>query len=332
METMEMKPTAMVLGTGRAVPDKVLTNADLEKMVDTTDRWIVERTGIRERRVVEPGVPLSELATRAALAALEDAGLSAAEIDLIIVGTVTGDMKFPATACIIQDRIGADKAVAFDLSAACSGFLYSLQVATGLMATAGYRHALIIGGDVLTSMVDWDDRDTCILFGDGAGAAVLGPAVGGRGLLAAYMRSNGAYNQLLYNPGCGSLNPPTPQNVQEKIHAIRMEGRDVFRHAVLAMTEALQEVLSRTGMSVDDLDLLIPHQANLRIIEAVAKRFGTPLDKVYVNVDRFGNTSAGSIPIALDEARRCGRIGRGDTVGLVTFGAGFTWAAGILRL
>ncbi|HXV21749.1 MAG TPA: beta-ketoacyl-ACP synthase III [Desulfuromonadales bacterium] len=329
---MKMKPTVMVLGTGRAVPDKVLTNTDLEKMVDTTDRWIVERTGIRERRVVEPGVPLSELATRAALAALEDAGLSAADIDLIIVGTVTGDMKFPATACIIQDRLGAEKAVAFDLSAACSGFLYSLQVATGLMSTAGYRHALIIGGDVLTSMVDWDDRDTCILFGDGAGAAVLGPAVGDRGLLATYMRSNGAHYQLLYNPGCGSLHPPTPQNVQEKVHTIRMEGRDVFRHAVLAMTEALQEVLSRTGMSVDALDLLIPHQANLRIIEAVAKRFGTSLDKVYVNVDRFGNTSAGSIPIALDEARRCGRIGDGDTVGLVTFGAGFTWAAGILRL
>jgi 3-oxoacyl-[acyl-carrier-protein] synthase-3 len=332
MKTMEMKPTVMVLGTGRAVPDKVLTNADLEKMVDTTDRWIVERTGIRERRVVEPGVPLSELATRAALAALEDAGLSAADIDLIIVGTVTGDMKFPATACIVQDRIGAGKAVAFDLSAACSGFLYSLQVATGLMATAGYRHTLVIGGDVLTSMVDWEDRDTCILFGDGAGAAVLGPAVGDRGLLATYLRSNGAHSRLLYNPGCGSLHPPTPENVQEKIHTIRMEGRDVFRHAVLAMTEALQEVLSRTGMSVDDLDLLIPHQANLRIIEAVAKRFGTPLDKVYVNVDRFGNTSAGSIPIALDEARRSGRIGSGDTVGLVTFGAGFTWASGILRL
>ena len=328
---MGKQPTAMILGTGRAVPDKVLTNADLEKIVDTTDHWIVERTGIRERHVAEPGVPLSELATRAALAALADAGLAAADIDLIIVGTVTGDMKFPATACFVQDRIGAGNAVAFDLSAACSGFLYSLQVGTGLMATAGYRHALIIGGDVLTSMVDWADRDTCVLFGDGAGAVVLGPAVGDRGLLASYMRSNGAHCRLLYNPGCGSLNPPTPQNIQEKIHTIRMEGRDVFRHAVVAMTDALQQVLNASGMTVDDLDLLIPHQANLRIIEAVAKRFGAPLDKVYVNVDRFGNTSAGSIPIALDEARRSGRISSGDTVGMVTFGAGFTWASAILR-
>lgn len=329
---MERKPTAMVLGTGRAVPDKVLTNADMEKIVDTTDSWIVERTGIRERRVVDPGVPLSELATRAALAALENAGLAAADIDLIIIGTVTGDMKFPATACIVQEQIGANKAVAFDLAAACSGFLYSLQVGVGLMATAGYRHALIIGGDILTSMVDWTDRDTCVLFGDGAGAAVLGPAVDNRGLLATYMRSNGAHSRLLYNPGCGSLNPPTPQNIQEKIHTIRMEGRDVFRHAVLAMTDALNQALAASGMTVDDLDLLIPHQANLRIIEAVAKRFGAPLEKVYVNVDRFGNTSAGSIPIALDEARRSGRIKNGDTVGMVTFGAGFTWASGILRL
>jgi len=329
---MGVKPTAMILGTGRAVPEKVLTNADLEKMVDTTDRWILERTGIRERRVAEPGTPLSELATRAAVAALEDAGLAADDIDLIIVGTVTGDMKFPATACIVQDRIGAGNAVAFDLSAACSGFLYSLQVGAGLMATAGYRYALIIGGDVLTSMVDWSDRDTCVLFGDGAGAAVLGPAADGRGLLATYLRSNGAHNRLLYNPGCGSLNPPTPENIREKIHTIRMEGRDVFRHAVVAMSEALQEVLARAEMSVEDLDLLIPHQANLRIIEAVVKRLGAPTEKVYVNVDRFGNTSAGSIPIALDEARRKGRIGTGDRVGLVTFGAGFTWASSILRL
>lgn len=329
---MRKKPTAMILGTGRAVPEKVLTNADLEKIVDTSDSWIVERTGIRERRVVEPGTPLSDLATRAALAALADAGLTAEDLELIIVGTVTGDMKFPATACIVQDRIGAGKAVAFDLSAACSGFLYSLQVGTALMATAGYRYALIIGGDILTSMVDWTDRDTCVLFGDGAGAAILGPAEGNRGLLATYMCSNGAHSRLLYNPGCGSLHPPTPQNIQEKIHTIRMEGRDVFRHAVVAMTDALNQVLAASGMTIDDLDLLIPHQANLRIIEAVAKRFGAPLEKVYVNVDRFGNTSAGSIPIALDEARRSGRLNPDGTVGMVTFGAGFTWASGILRL
>jgi len=329
---MSSKPGCMVLGTGRAVPDKVLTNADLEQRVATTDRWIVERTGIRERRVAEPGTPLSELATEAALAALADAGIDAAAIDLIIIGTVTGDMKFPATACLLQERIGASGAVAFDLSAACSGFLYSLQVGAGLMATMGYRHALIIGGDVLTSMVNWEDRDTCVLFGDGAGAVVLGPAVGDRGLLGTYLRSNGAHSRLLYNPGCGSLHPPTPENTLAKLHTIRMEGREVFRHAVVAMSDALQQVLAACGMTADDLDLLIPHQANLRIIEAVTKRFGVSHEKVYVNVDRFGNTSAASIPIALDEARRNGRLGPGDTVGMVTFGAGFTWAAGILRL
>ncbi len=329
---MSMQPKTMILGTGRAVPDKILTNAELEKIVDTTDRWILERTGIRERRVVEPGVPLSALAVRAAKAALEDAGVAAGEIDLIVVGTVTGDMKFPATACIVQELLGASKAVAFDLSAACSGFLYGLQVASGLMATAGYRRALIIGGDVLTSMVDWQDRDTCVLFGDGAGAVVLGPATDNRGLLSTYLGSNGAYSRFLYNPGCGSLNPPTPQNVQENLHTIRMEGREVFRHAVVAMADALQQALSLAGMTIEDLDLLIPHQANLRIIEAVSKRFGVSSDKVYVNVDRFGNTSAGSIPIALDEARRSGRLASGDTVGLVTFGAGFTWASSILRL
>lgn len=328
---MSRKPQAMILGTGRAVPDKVLTNADLERIVDTTDQWIIERTGIRERRVVEPGVPLSELATAAALAALADAGVTGEEIDLIIVGTVTGDMKFPSTACLVQERIGASRAAAFDLSAACSGFLYSLQVGASLLATAGYKRVLVIGGDVLTSMVNWQDRDTCVLFGDGAGAAVIGPSDGERGLLHLHLRSNGAHSRLLYNPGCGSLHPPTPENVRDQLHTIRMEGREVFRHAVSAMTDALRLVLTQTNLAIGDIDLLIPHQANLRIIEAVGKRMGFDPERVYVNVDRFGNTSAGSIPIALDEARKSGRLRPGDTVGLVTFGAGFTWAAGILR-
>jgi len=329
---MNGTPNVMILGTGRAVPEKVLTNADLERLVDTTDRWITERTGIRERRIVEPGVPLSELAAGAALAALADAGVEAGDIDLIIIGTVTGDMKFPSTACLVQERIGAKGAVAFDLSAACSGFLYGLQVGAALMQTAGYRRALVIGGDILSSMVNWEDRDTCVLFGDGAGAVVLGPSDGERGLLHTCIKSDGAFSGLLYNPGCGSLNPPTPENVREKLHTIRMEGRDVFRHAVTSMTAALRQALRGAGVAADDLDLLIPHQANLRIIEAVAKRFGAPSEKVYVNVDRFGNTSAASIPIALDEAREKGRLGPGDLIGMVTFGAGFTWASGVLRL
>ncbi len=325
-------PKTMILGTGHAVPDKILSNADLEKMVDTSGRWIQERTGILERRVVEPGTPLSELAVLAGRRALEDAGVDPADVDLIIVGTVTGDMKFPATACFVQAALGASNAAAFDVSAACSGFIYGLQIADALMQNASYRRALVIGGDILTSMVDWEDRDTCILFGDGAGAAVLGPAKEGRGILSTSLRSDGSLAHLLYNPGCGSLNPPTEENVRKKIHTIRMEGREVFRHAVKNMTEILRQVLRQSDLEITDLDMLIPHQANLRIIEAVSKKFGLGSDKVYINVERFGNTSAASIPIALDEASKSGRLGAGDHVGVVAFGAGFAWAAGIIRL
>jgi len=329
---MSKLPQVMILGTGRAVPEKILSNADLEKIVETTDDWITSRTGIKLRHVAEPGAPLSELATTAARNALVNAGVTADEIDLIIIGTVTGDMKFPATACLVQEEIGAVNAAAFDISAACSGFLYALQIAEGLMATNGYKRALIIGGEILTSMVNWQDRDTCVLFGDGAGAVVLGPAKDGRGLLQGYMKSDGKFSRLLYNPGCGSLNPPTVENVAAQLHTIRMEGQEVFRNAVVCMCSALDQVMTKAGLTVDDLDLLIPHQANLRIIEAVGKRFKVPAEKVFVNVDRYGNTSAASIPIALDEARRSGRVGDGSLVAMVTFGAGFTWAAAVIRL
>ena len=325
------KPRVMIQGTGHAVPEKILTNADLEQMVDTSDEWILTRTGIRQRHVAEPGAALSDLVTVAARYALEDAGVSANEIDLIVLGTVTGDMKFPATACLVQEKLGAKNAVAFDISAACSGFLYGLQVAEGLMGTSGYRRALVIGGEVLTSMVDWQDRDTCVLFGDGAGAVVLGPSDGERGLLQACMHSDGAFADLLYNPGGGCIHPPSAENVAAKLYSIRMVGKEVFRHAVSSMSEALNQVLKQAGYSGEDLDLLIPHQANLRIIEAVAKRFKMPMEKIYVNVDRYGNTSAASIPIALDELRRSGKLKKGALVGMVTFGAGFTWAAGLMR-
>jgi len=328
---MHKTPHAMILGTGRSVPEKVLTNSALEKIVDTTDRWIMERTGIRERRIVEPGTPLSDLASAAAQNALDNAGVGAEDIDLIILGSVTGDMKFPATACIIQDKIGARNAVAFDLSAACSGFLYSLQVASAMMAAAGYRRALVIGAEILSSMVNWQDRDTCVLFGDGAGAAVLGPSVDNRGIIHCCLGSDGSFAKLLYNPGCGSISPPTPENAAAKLHTINMAGREVFRHAVTAMTNAMQQVLQEAGIAPEQLHLLIPHQANLRIIEAVAKRFDIPAEKVYVNVDRLGNTSAASIPIAIDEARRAGKIASGDLVGMVTFGAGLTWASTVIR-
>ncbi len=328
---MHKTPHAMIYGTGRSVPEKVLTNADLEQIVDTTDRWIMARTGIRERRIVEPGTPLSDLASAAAREALDNAGVAAEEIDLIILGSVTGDMKFPATACIIQDKIGAKNAVAFDLSAACSGFLYSLQVASAMMAAAGYRRILVIGAEILTSMVNWQDRDTCVLFGDGAGAVVLGPSVDNRGIIHSCLGSDGSCANLLFNPGCGSVNPPTPENAAAKLHTINMAGKEVFRHAVTAMTNAMQQVLQEAGIAPEQLNLLIPHQANLRIIEAVAKRFHVPAEKVYVNVDRLGNTSSASIPIAIDEARRAGKIAPGDLVGMVTFGAGLTWASSVIR-
>ena len=328
---MDKKPTVMILGTGRALPNKIVTNADLEKIVDTNDEWIRTRTGIEQRHLAEPGAALSDLATEAAQKALDDAGVNAEEIDLIVFGTVTGDMKFPAAACLVQEKLGAKNAVAFDLAAACSGFLYSATVAEGLMATAGYKKALVLGGEILSSMVDWQDRNTCVLFGDGVGAVVLGPSEGDRGLLKMFLKSDGKFSRLLYNEG-GSLNPPSEASLAANKHVIRMEGPEVFKNAVISMTSALKTVLKETNMTVDDLDLLIPHQANLRIIEAVGKRFKVPQEKIYVNVDRYGNTSAASIPIALDEARRSGRVKAGSVVGMVTFGAGFTWAAGIVRL
>jgi 3-oxoacyl-[acyl-carrier-protein] synthase-3 len=300
-------------------------------MVDTSDRWIMERTGIRERRIVEPGTALSDLAAQAARIALADAGVAADEIDLIILGSVTGDMKFPATACIIQDKLGAKNAVAFDLAAACSGFLYSLQVASALMQSSGYRKALVIGGEILSSMVNWQDRDTCVLFGDGAGAVVLGSSDGEKGILHTCLGSDGAFANLLYNPGCGSVNPPSRENIDQQLHTIHMAGREVFRHAVTAMTNAMQRVLHESAIDPAELNLLIPHQANLRIIEALAKRFDIPAEKVYINVDRFGNTSSASIPIALDEARRAGCVRPGDLVGMVTFGAGLTWASAVVQ-
>lgn len=328
---MSTLPTAMIIGTGHAVPERLLTNADLERMVETTDEWIVERTGIRQRHVVEPGTPLSALAIPAAQRALADAGISGEAIDLIIVGTVTGDLKFPSTACLIQEAIGARDAAAFDLSAACAGFLYSTQIAAAMIGSGAYRCALIIGGDVLTSMVNWSDRDTCVLFGDAAGAAVLVPSDGKRGLLGSYLRSNGAHAQLLCNRGGGSLHPCNAETVAVGLQYIHMDGREVFRHAVVSMADALQQALDNAGLTLDEIDLVIPHQANLRIIEAVGKRCKIPAEKVFVNVDRFGNTSAGSIPIAIDEARKSGRIKPGTTVAMVTFGAGFTWAGAVIR-
>lgn len=330
---MLKKSNAAILGTGKAVPDNVLSNKDLEQLVDTSDAWITERTGIRERRVAGPDERLADLAAEAAMSALESSGVVAEELDLIILGTCTGDVQIPSTACLVQEKIGAHNAFAFDLAAACSGFLYGLQVADSLMTTAGYRKVLVIGGEILTTYVNWLDRDTCVLFGDGAGAVVLGPAEAeGCGLIRSCLKSDGRGQRFLYALGHSRSNLPTEENLQAHRYAARMDGREVYRNAVTSMTAAMNQVLEEEGITIDDLDLFIPHQANIRIIEAVGKRLGISPDKVYVNVDRYGNTSAATIPIALDEVCRSGLVGPGSLVGMAAFGAGFTWGAGLLRL
>ena len=323
--------TCQILGSGHAVPERILTNADLEQMVDTNNEWIVERSGIRQRHIAEPGSSLSDLAADAVNQALERAHTAAQDIDLIIVGTVTGDMKFPAMACLLQEKIGATKAAAFDISAACSGFLYGLHLAKSLMQTCPYQRVLVVAAEMLSSMINWEDRNTCVLFGDGAGAVVLGPAEGERGILSSTIHSDGHYSDLLYNPA-GSQHVLRAEDIDNNLATIHMQGREVFRHAVSSMTSALNEALEHAELSAGDLDFVIPHQANIRIIEAIAKRFKLPQEKIIINVERFGNTSAASIPIALDEAIQNGTIKKGDVVGLTTFGAGLTWAASIIRI
>jgi len=323
--------TCQILGSGHAVPERILTNADLEQMVDTNDAWIVERSGIRQRHIAEPGSSLSDFAADAVNQALERAHTAAQDIDLIIVGTVSGDMKFPAMACLLQEKIGATKAAAFDISAACSGFLYALHLAKSLMQTCAYQRVLVVAAEMLSSMVNWEDRNTCVLFGDGAGAVVLGPAADGRGILSSTIHSDGHYSNLLYNPA-GSRHVLSAEDIDNNLATIHMQGREVFRHAVSSMTSALNEALEQAGLGAGDLDFVIPHQANIRIIEAIAKRFKVPEGKIIINVERFGNTSAASIPIALNEAIQDGTIKKGDVVGLTTFGAGLTWAASIIRI
>jgi 3-oxoacyl-[acyl-carrier-protein] synthase-3 len=316
------------------MPEKVLTNEDLSALVETSDEWIRTRTGICERRIASPEQATSDLAAEACRRALDNAAMPAAEVELIICATVTPDMFFPSTACVVQGKIGASKAVCFDLSAACSGFVYAMQVARQFLNSGVYRSALVIGAEKLTSLVNWKDRNTCVLFGDGAGAVVLkaddSADAPGR-VLSAVMGSDGTLVNLLKVPGGGSACPTTAENVEQRLNTVHMEGRETFKHAVTRMSAAAEEALSRAGLKREDISLVIPHQANLRIIDAIADRLGLPSEKVFVNLDRYGNTSAATIPVALDEARRQGRIKRGDIVLLVAFGGGFTWAASVLR-
>jgi 3-oxoacyl-[acyl-carrier-protein] synthase-3 len=329
MSTIEQG--AGIIGIGSFVPDRVLTNFDLEKIVDTTDEWIVTRSGIRERRVVDDGVAASDLAVEASKRALQNASLSSADIDLVICATITGDMPFPATSCLIQDRLGAKNAAAFDLQAGCSGWVYALATGAQFVRTGVYKHVLVVGVDVLTSVTDWTDRSTCVLFGDAAGAAVIGPTSPDNGVLSVYLGADGSGGDLLKIEAGGSRLPTSEETVRRRQHYIKMNGREVFKFAVRIMSDASIIALEKCGLKASDVDLFVPHQANIRIIEAAAERLKIPFDKVFVNVQNYGNTSAASVPLALDEAYRFGRIKPGDIVVVVGFGAGLTWAAAVLK-
>jgi 3-oxoacyl-[acyl-carrier-protein] synthase-3 len=321
-----------IAGTGSYLPEKVLTNDELSKIVDTTDEWIFTRTGIRERRIAAEGEFTSHMATKAAQKALEQAGIAAADIELIIVATITPDTFTPATACYVQQNLGANKAVAFDISAACSGFLYAMKLSKRMISDGAFKNALIIGAEKLSAFVNWEDRTTCVLFGDGAGAAVLKRAEPGEGsIIATEMGTDGNLTHLLNIPGGGSACPITPTNAGQHLATLAMQGKEVFKHAVNRMKEAAEKVIERAGLKSEDIACVIPHQANLRIIDAIADRLTVPNERVFINLDKYGNTSAAAVAIALDEANRSGAFKRGEHIVLVVFGAGLTWAAAAVR-
>jgi 3-oxoacyl-[acyl-carrier-protein] synthase-3 len=309
-----------------------MTNAALERLVDTSDQWITERTGIKERRILEEGKGNADMAHRASVRALKDAGIEARDLDAIIMGTVTPDYPFPSSACVLEHMLGARKAFSFDVNAACSGFLNALAVGNSFIQTGMIGNALIVGSDALSRLLNWKDRTTCILFGDGAGAVVLGASRDGeRGILSARLRTDGSYVKTLYVPAGGSLKPATLESVRKNEHTIAMNGKEVFKVAVRSMEEISRDALDEAGVRVDQISLVIPHQANLRIITALAERLNIPMSRVMVNLERYGNTSAASVPVALDEARREGRIRRGDIILLNAFGAGFAWGAAVIK-
>ncbi|MEM9479154.1 MAG: beta-ketoacyl-ACP synthase III [Verrucomicrobiota bacterium] len=325
--------TVTILGTGSYLPEKVLTNADLEEMVDTSDEWISSRTGIRERRIAAEDEATSDLATKAAANAMEQAGITADDVELIVVATTTPDTFFPATACHVQKKLGATNAICFDVSAACSGFLYAFQVARHYLNGSSRKTALVIGAEKMSAFLNWNDRNTCVLFGDGAGAAVLqrNESPTSRRILSTYLGSDGNQTDILGVPGGGSAIPITPKNADQMLNTITMHGREVYKYAVTAMREAAEIALGRAGISAAEVAMVIPHQANVRILDATAERLGIPKERVYINLDKYGNTSAAAVAIALDEANRDGSIKEGDIVLLIVFGAGLTWGSTLLR-
>jgi 3-oxoacyl-[acyl-carrier-protein] synthase-3 len=326
------KPLVEVAGTGRYLPDRVVTNLELERLVDTSDEWIRERTGIRERRIADPEMGAAEMGAEAARSALCRAGIQPEEVDLILVATATPDRLLPSTAGDVQVLLGASNAAAMDLAAACSGFIYAMAMAEGYLASGRGDVAVVVATEKMSAIVDWTDRSTCVLFGDGAGAVVMRRSSDGtRGMLSSFMRSDGALAELLWRPAGGALIPMNAEVLEEGGHLVKMAGREVFRSAVRSMAEASDQALQRAGVTAADIDLVVPHQANMRIIESTARYAGIPMDKVYVNVDRYGNMSSATIPVALDEAVEEGRIEPGSLILMVAFGAGFTWASSVYR-
>jgi 3-oxoacyl-[acyl-carrier-protein] synthase III len=326
-------PIVEIVATGRYLPDRVMTNADLEKIVETNDEWIFERTGIRERRIADPEMCTAEMAAAASRIAMERAGVQAGEVDVIVLSTATPDRLLPSTACDMQALLGATNAAAYDVSAACSGFLYALSIAEGHIASGNAEIALVVSAEKMSGIVDWGDRATCVLFGDGAGAALVRRTENGgsRGVVSSFIRSDGTLAELLWRPAGGVKVPMDIAVLDEKTHLVKMAGREVFKHAVRSMAEAADQALMKAGLTGADIDLMIPHQANMRIIDATARYAGIPMDKVFVNVDRYGNMSSATVPVALDEAVEQGRLKAGDNVLMVAFGAGFTWAATVMK-
>ncbi len=324
------RPRVAITGSGSFLPEQVLTNADLEKMVDTTDEWIVTRTGIRERRIASDGMATSDLAAAAGRRALESAGLEPGEVDLLLVATITPDRPFPATACIVQEKIGARQAAAMDISAACSGHIYGLRLARGLIAAGEHRTVLLISADVLSRILDWEDRSTCVLLGDGAGASVIqADPERGHEIIDTYIASDGSAADILYVPAGGSVIPASHESVANRLHYLKMEGNRLFKIATRRMAEALELISRRNGLTPDRIAKLVPHQANVRILETTARLWGIPVDRVFLNLDRYGNMSAASIAVALDEVDA--ELNPGDLVALVAFGSGLTWGSGLLR-
>ncbi len=323
--------TVSIVGTGSYVPERILTNEELSESVDTTDEWITTRTGIKTRRIAAKDEYTSDMAARAALSAMEQANVAAEDIDLILVATASPDMIFPATACFVQTKIGAKNAACFDVSAACAGFLCALEIAQQFITSHTYDTALVIGAEKLSSITKWTDRNTCVLFGDGAGAAILQHRGSADGIISTHIGSDGNYADILWMPGGGCKTPITAENAHQWLQTIHMSGKDVYKQAVISMIDASKKALEKAGLTIDDIACFIPHQANVRIIEAIAERLKLPMDRFFINVDRYGNTSAAAVAIALDEANRSGRLKPGDYILMVVFGGGLTWASTVIE-